>query len=273
MDHSVNHAPKKQFGQNFLHNEGLIYRWLDHLKLDSSQDHLIEIGPGRGALSRHLISKCSQYDLLEIDRDLIVSLEELLEPYSHCRLHCVDAASVNPHDYVVPGLRTRIVGNLPYNVGTVLLFHWLNQPTSNIYDLAFMLQKEVVERIIAKPGSSDFGRLSVMVQACCKSVQAGPIARSKDFWPAPKVDSQFVRLVPDWARVEECIDHWAEFGALVTHVFTMKRKMLRRSLKGFIDEAGFDELGLSSSYRPEALSVNDFISLSNYLVKKGTSFR
>ena len=185
--------PRKRFGQNFLHDPGTIARILAAIA-PKPGDPLVEIGPGRGAITQGLLTAAGRLDVVEIDRDLIPQLADRFPPQTGLTIHNADALAFDFCVLCPPGERLRLVGNLPYNISTPLLFRFLEQ-THCIQDMHLMLQKEVVERIAAEPGGRDYGRLTVGIQAYCRVdplFTIGPGA----FTPAPKVDSAFLRLTP-----------------------------------------------------------------------------
>jgi 16S rRNA (adenine1518-N6/adenine1519-N6)-dimethyltransferase len=252
------HRARKRFGQNFLHDPGVIRRILAAIA-PRRDDALVEIGPGQGALTRGLLAAAGRLDAIEIDRDLIPALQALNNADATLQLHQADALSFD-FTALHSGAPLRIVGNLPYNISTPLLFHLLTQAAS-IADLHLMLQKEVVERIVASPGSKAYGRLSVMVQSCCQAeslFRIGPGA----FRPAPSVESALLRLrIPPQAPVT--LVNPGHHAALVAAAFSQRRKTLRNSLKSHIEPATFPQAGIDPGARAETLSIEDFARLSN----------
>ena len=233
--------------------------------------HFVEIGPGEAALTRPLLPKVGQLDLIEIDFDLHDKLRQWLGSAPHWRLHPVDALTFDYHALVASGSHQpelRMVGNLPYNISTPLLFH-LAQFHQQIIDMHFMLQKEVVERICASPGHKTFGRLSVMMQYACHTqalFDVGP----ENFTPPPKVNSAIVRLVPRRTRSLKArdVDH---FSKLVKQAFSQKRKTLKNTLKPMAGLEMFEALDISPQQRAEQCSVEEFIRMSNFLSQTAPS--
>ena len=258
------HRHKKKFGQNFLNNPRVVEQMIQVIQPQKDQ-HFVEIGPGEAALTLPLLDQVGQLDLIEIDFDLHNKLRQWLGSAPHWRLHPVDALTFDYHTLVTPethGSELRMVGNLPYNISTPLLFH-LAKFHPQIIDMHFMLQKEVVERICATPGQKTFGRLSVMMQYACHTqalFEVGP----DNFTPPPKVHSAIVRLAPRRTRTLEAQD-FVHFSKLVKQAFSQKRKTLKNTLKPMADSAMFDALNISPQQRAEQCSVEDFIRMSNFL--------
>ena len=258
------HRPRKRFGQNFLHDPGTIRRILAAVAPTPAQ-HLVEIGPGRGAITAGLLEAAGELDVIELDRDLVGPLAERLGHLGQLRVHQADALKLDlcallPPAAAAAGARLRLVGNLPYNISTPLLFRFLDQADC-IQDLHLMLQKEVVERIAAEPGHKTYGRLSVMVQSRCavaRVLTVGPGA----FTPAPKVDSAVVRLVPLRPPPLPSADPKLH-ARIVAAAFSQRRKRISNSLRGLADAALLVGLGLDPGARAEALTVADFARLAN----------
>ena len=251
--------PRKRFGQNFLHDPGTIRRILDAVR-PRPGERLVEIGPGQGAITRGLLEQAGALDAIELDRDLIEPLRERLGSHGDLRLHSADALRFDLCALAAAPASLRVVGNLPYNLSTPLLFRFLEQADC-ILDLHLMLQREVVERIAADPGSKIYGRLSVMVQTWCEAeclFRIGPGA----FTPAPKVESAFLRLRPRRPLVNPPRDP-ADHARLVAAAFSQRRKTLRNSLAGLVDAAGFAVAGIDPVLRAENLDVASFIRLAN----------
>jgi 16S rRNA (adenine1518-N6/adenine1519-N6)-dimethyltransferase len=260
----LNHRPRKRFGQNFLHDPGIIQRIVQAISPQSG-DNLVEIGPGQGAITTELLPLVGQMHAIELDRDLVGPLAQRCASLGDLQIHSTDALKFDFSTLAEAPRSLRVVGNLPYNISTPLLFHLLAQ-SSHVKDMHFMLQKEVVERMAAKPGSKTYGRLSVTLQARAKVeslFHIGPGA----FNPPPKVDSAFVRLQP-WETPPYPIDDWEVFAQVVAQAFSQRRKTLRNSLKQLVDEETILNAGLEPSVRPEQLSVSDFATLSNLVAAK-----
>ena len=254
------HAPRKRFGQHFLHDPAIINRIVASINPQTS-DTLVEIGPGRGAITLPLLRAAGHLQVIELDRDLIGPLEAQCRDAGELTLHNADALRV---DFCTLATTTplRVVGNLPYNISTPLLFHLLAQSRC-IADMHFMLQKEVVDRLAAAPGSSQYGRLSVMVQYRCGVTplfNIGPEA----FDPPPKVESAFVRLEP-YAQPRVQVTDAALFEQLVKQAFSQRRKTLRNTLRDRVDAGAMTALGIDPSARAETLAIEDFAALANHL--------
>ena len=226
----MSHRPRKRFGQNFLHDQGVIERILSHIDPRPDQ-RLVEIGPGQGALTRGLLERAGELDAIELDRDLLQPLQRSCGTLGELRLHNTDALKFDFRSLRSDERRLRLVGNLPYNISTPLLFHLVEQADA-IEDMHFMLQKEVVDRMAAGPGSKTYGRLSVMLQVSCEVTPLFDIG-PESFDPPPKVDSSVVRLRP---RPQPLVGaaHMEAFGMLVTAAFRQRRKTLRNNLKGLL---------------------------------------
>lgn len=258
----MKHIAKKRFGQNFLTDQGVIYSLVEAIS-PKPDDLLVEIGPGLGALTQPLLKKLNHLHVVEIDRD-IISWMESFYPKDKLTIHSSDALKFNFAELAKLGTdhKIRVTGNLPYNISTPILFHLLDN-VECIIDMHFMLQKEVVERMVAAPSTSEYGRLSVMLQYRLKMeylITVPPEA----FDPAPKVESAFVRCVP-----HQAIPHPAKnevlFGKIVTAAFGQRRKTLRNTLKEYLDDNGFTAVGIDSGLRAENLSVAQFVSIANFL--------
>jgi 16S rRNA (adenine1518-N6/adenine1519-N6)-dimethyltransferase len=260
----MEHRPRKSFGQNFLHDPRIIQRILSAVD-PRPQDRLVEIGPGRGAITKGLLQAAGRLDVVELDRDLIEPLAHLCGDLGELRIHNADALDFNLCR-LYPGERLRLVGNLPYNISTPLLFRFLGQ-SDCIRDMHFMLQKEVAERIAAVPGSKVYGRLSVMIQVYCEAeplFRVGPGA----FAPAPKVSSAFLRLTPHRPLPVPVMDP-GFLSQMVARAFAQRRKTLRNSLKGLIDAVLLQAQGIDPGQRAEELSVRTFVDLANAASKLG----
>jgi 16S rRNA (adenine1518-N6/adenine1519-N6)-dimethyltransferase len=259
--------PRKRFGQNFLQDQGIIDRILAAIS-PSPGERLVEIGPGRGAITRALLRAAGQLDAVELDRDLIEPLARTCAPLGHLILHNADALTFDLCQLGAPGEKLRLAGNLPYNISTPLLFRFLEQKPC-ISDMHFMLQKEVVDRIVARPGSRTYGRLSVMIQTWCQAEALFEIP-PQAFFPAPKVDSAFLRLVPLDPPPFPLQDP-GHHQRLVTQAFAQRRKTLRNTLKGLAAAEDFAILGIDPGQRAEELSVSTFACLANLTCKGAPS--
>ena len=255
----MNHRPRKRFGQNFLHDPGIIQRIVQVID-PKPGDNLVEIGPGQGAITQLLLQKVHRMHAVELDRDLVGPLASLCEPIGELHIHNTDALKFDFTQLAEAGRPLRIVGNLPYNISTPLLFHLLDQ-SEQILDMHFMLQKEVVERMAAPHGSKTYGRLSVMLQARAQVTSLFNIGPGA-FNPPPKVDSAFVRLQPSHPPPYH-IDDWTIFSQTVSHAFSQRRKTLRNSLKQIMPASAIEAAGIDPGIRVEQLSVADFATLAN----------
>ncbi|MEJ2760672.1 MAG: 16S rRNA (adenine(1518)-N(6)/adenine(1519)-N(6))-dimethyltransferase RsmA [Gammaproteobacteria bacterium] len=252
-------APRQRFGQHFLNDPTLAARIIDCLDLDAGLP-VFEIGPGRGALTALLLQRLRRLHAVEIDRDLSAALEDRYGDRGLV-VHCTDVLSF---DFcgAAPG-PLQIVGNLPYNISTPLLFHLLDQ-LDCIARMVFMLQKEVADRIAAAPGGGDYGRLSVMIQSRCRVeslFRVGPQA----FTPPPRVESRVIRLTP---AAGPAIKDRELFAAVVRTAFSHRRKTLRNALKGYIAAAGLEALGIDPGQRPQELAVATYAALANHLTDR-----
>lgn len=255
------HITRKRFGQNFLHDPTIIARIIAAIR-PRPGDRIVEIGPGQAALTAPLIEKAGQITAIEIDRDLAARLGERF-PKNLLRIEIQDVLRV---DFVALaqelGGKIRLVGNLPYNISSPILFQCLE--TAHVFeDQHVMLQKEVVDRMVAPAGSKIYGRLSVMLQARYHLERCLNIAPGA-FRPAPKVDSAVVRMVPLPAQDVRVRD-WPIFSAVVMTAFSQRRKMLRNTLAGYGEAIDWTGLGIGPTQRAEEISVDAFIGLANSL--------
>ena len=253
------HTARKRFGQNFLHDPGVIDR-IVRLIAPKPGDALVEIGPGLGALTRPLLERLGRLRVIEIDRDVIPHLRTACNDSPALEIVQADALKVDYAALAPTDGKLRVVGNLPYNISTPLLFHLL-QFAERISDMHFMLQKEVVDRICAAPGDEDYGRLSVSLAARCEATSlltVGPGA----FRPAPQVHSAVVRLVPRPHPAE--IRDWAAFDRVVAAAFSQRRKTLSNSLKGVVTADKMLECGIDPGLRAERLDVAAFARLAQH---------
>ena len=254
------HRPRKRFGQNFLRDPQVIARIIAHVNPQGC-DHIVEIGPGLGALTTPLLRKTGKMDVVELDRDLIPRLMSTCEGQGELRIHQADALKFD-FTRLYPGDPIRLVGNLPYNISTPLIFRLL-ESAAHIRDMHFMLQKEVVDRITATPGGGDYGRLSVMTQYHCRAEKCFTIGPDA-FKPAPNVHSAIVRLIPHPTPPVNVLD-FRVFKQTVTQAFNQRRKTLGRIFKKRLDTTDFESLGISPGARPETLDIQQFIALGNRL--------
>ncbi len=255
--------PRKRFGQNFLIDQNVIDN-IVHLIHPQQNDAMVEIGPGLGALTKPILDQVNHLDVIEIDRDLAeaLNLHTLQSGQAHkITVHQQDALSFD-FAKLYHHQKLRIVGNLPYNISTPLLFHLLNFAPI-IQDMHFMLQQEVVDRMTAKPHTKAYGRLSVMIQAQCQT-QSLLTVESNAFRPAPKVRSKIIRLTPH-QNAPYPVSDFQTLQNVSTEAFNQRRKIIHNALKHYLCDADYQKLRLDPNLRPEALTVQDFINISNYI--------
>ena len=254
------HQPRKRFGQNFLHDAGVIDRIVASIG-PKATDNLLEIGPGQGALTEPLLEAVPDMQVLELDRDLIPGLRAQFFNYPQLTIHEGDALTFDYRSIAAKG-PLRIVGNLPYNISTPLIFHLLGF-RDIIKDMHFMLQKEVVERMGAVPGDSQWGRLSIMTQYHC-AVQPVFTVGTGAFRPAPKVESAIVRLIPhkELPHPARDTDRLAE---VVRTAFNARRKTLRRGLQNLFGDTDWEAVGIDPTLRPQNLTLANYVALADHL--------
>jgi 16S rRNA (adenine1518-N6/adenine1519-N6)-dimethyltransferase len=248
---------RKRFGQNFLENTFVIEQIIHAFHLQP-QDHVIEIGPGRGALTQYLLQALDKLTVIEIDRDLFAKLQHLPHAYKLTGI-CEDVLNVDFSGFSPP---LRIIGNLPYNISTPLMFHLLSF-RHQIQDMMFMLQKEVVDRIMAQAGDTNYGRLSVMFQSYCgidKIIDVPP----ECFNPAPKVDSAVIYLAP---KKNAPNIPFETLETIVSQAFGMRRKTLANNFKSIFSIDDWKNIGIEPSRRAQELSLNDFEKIAEYYTK------
>ena len=249
------HTARKRFGQNFLVDEQIIADIVRAIRPEAA-DIMVEIGPGLGALTRPLLQRLNQLHVVEIDRDIIIHLEKDY-PQDKLIIHAGDALKFDLAQLPAP---LRIVGNLPYNISSPLLFHFSGY-CERIHDMHFMLQNEVVERMVAEPSTPAYGRLSVMLQYRFhmeKLLDVPP----ESFRPSPKVDSAIVRMIPLPAS-EVLVQNKKLFAQIVAAAFGQRRKTLRNTLKAYLTEDGFVRLGIDAQLRAENLGVAEFAQITH----------
>ncbi|MEY3808162.1 MAG: hypothetical protein RI893_1138 [Pseudomonadota bacterium] len=256
------HIPRKRFGQNFLHDHNIIYNIISSIQTTPNQ-HWVEIGPGQGALTEPLLREKVRLDVVELDRDLVVLLKDKFQLYPNLHIHSADALRFDFSALVEGDEKLRIIGNLPYNISTPLMFHLLDSAYC-IEDMHFMLQKEVVDRICAAPGSKKYGRLSVMMQYYCLPELLFYVP-PESFDPAPQVMSAIVRLVPH-SQPPVMVNDISKLNRVVTQAFSQRRKTLRNSLKKLIAEEDIVALGIAPTLRAESITLAEFAKLSNLLL-------
>jgi 16S rRNA (adenine1518-N6/adenine1519-N6)-dimethyltransferase len=253
-----NHQARKRFGQNFLVDTQVVDNIIAAIR-PVPGDNLVEIGPGQGAITGPLLARGGRLHAVEVDRDLAALLGRRFADNSGFVLHLGDALAFDFSQLPQP---LRVVGNLPYNISTPLLFHLLNY-ASGIRDMHFMLQKEVVDRMAAAPGSKTYGRLSVIVQYYCEVCHLFNVPASA-FRPVPKVESAIVRLIPRPDSEQRARDN-RFFETLVKTAFQQRRKTLRNTLKQLPGDWDLNVLSIDLSLRPEVLTISQFVTLSNEL--------
>ena len=255
---NTQHKPRKRFGQNFLIDQQIIGQIVSAINPDEG-DNLIEIGPGMAAITEHLVKHCPTMTLVELDRDLIDYLQQKFHHYPNLSICSGDALQTDFAQFY-DGRKLRLVGNLPYNISTPLLFHLLDT-REKIKDMHFMLQREVVDRLGAVPGDKSYGRLSVMIQYHCRVVPLIPVPPSS-FRPAPKVQSAVVRLTP-YSELPHIADDLKLLSQMVSLCFQQRRKTLKNCLNAFAQHLSQAQDCIDLSRRPEQLSVKEFVDLSN----------
>lgn len=248
---------RKRFGQHFLHDTRVIEKIIDRIDCTAERT-LIEIGPGTGALTGPLLARVPKLHVIEIDRDLAQRLETRYAAEGKLVVHCEDVLQIDFCNRF-PGTLT-VIGNLPYNISTPLMFHLLEH-SACIGQMIFMVQKEVAVRLCAEPGSGDYGRLSIMVQAVCQvdylfSVGAG------SFNPPPRVESAVIRLLPQPLHGAQIHDRKL-FNDLVRTAFSKRRKTIRNALKSLVTETSLHTAGILPESRPEEIAVQTWIELAN----------
>ena len=263
------HQARKRFGQNFLHDQNIIHKIVQSIHPQAT-DHIVEIGPGQGALTRQLLPACATLDAIELDRDLAAYLEQTLVSEPHFRLHQADILKFDLATLGHQARSLRIVGNLPYNISTPCMFHLLRyQPL--IADMTFMLQREVVERLAALPGEPHYGRLGLMMQYFCQVEHLFDVPPGA-FVPAPKVTSAIVRLVPH-ATPPVQVEDVACLQEVIRVAFTQRRKTLKNSLSALISDTELGSLPIDMSLRPENLSLAEYALISDRISRARHSAR
>lgn len=258
------HKARKRFGQNFLHDHGIIQR-ISTAIMPRPGDKMVEIGPGQGALTEYMLEGAGALDVIELDRDLIPTLKLRFGLNKEFRIHEGDAMKFDFDSLKTDDRQLRIVGNLPYNISTPLIFHLLSHQNI-ISDMHFMLQKEVVLRLAAKAGDNHYGRLGIMTQYYCDVeylFTVGPGA----FKPAPKVDSAIVRLIPHKTLPHPCKDV-KKLETVVRDAFSQRRKTIRNTLKKHLKADELEALGIDPGARPEVLTLADYVQIADYLIDK-----
>lgn len=257
------HRPRKRFGQHFLHDAGVIRRIIATLAPQTGE-RIVEIGPGLGALTLPLLEQVGELHVIELDRDVIPRLQAACLGRGTLHVHAADALDFDFRELASAGGKLRLIGNLPYNISTPLLFHLLEQ-AEVITDMLFMLQKEVVERMAAQAGDDAYGRLSVSVAAKAEVENLFSVGRGA-FTPPPQVESAVVRVVPRPAPF--ALADPATFSLLVTAAFSQRRKTLANALRRQISRADIEALGIDPQKRPEQIAPADFARLANHVASR-----
>lgn len=255
----MKHIPRKRFGQNFLQDQGIIHQIIECIA-PTAVDTIVEIGPGLAALTKPLIQQIGHLQVVELDNDIIKFLQENFSS-DEITIHSGDALQF---DFSFNNAPIRVVGNLPYNISTPLLFHLSQFP--NIKNMVFMLQDEVVKRICAKPDNGDYGRLSVMLQykfKCSKLLDVPP----ESFYPAPKVNSAIVSLTPRDAAAWQEVDE-NKLNLVVSTAFNQRRKTVSNSLKALFSAEELKNLAINPQNRAENLSIEDYLRLAQNLARQ-----
>lgn len=252
----MQHHARKRFGQNFLHDPSVLYRIAQAVR-PTPTDHIVEIGPGQGALTDVLIDNSGHYSAIELDRDLIEPLrQQFTQPHFHLypadALH-FDYATLTPKPL-------RMVGNLPYNISAPLLVKWMDYH-QDIQDIHVMLQQEMAERITALPGTKDYGRLSVMLQYFCYAELLFTVP-PEAFDPIPKVMSMVIRMIP-YAQKPYVANDLQKLDQLLRQAFSQRRKTISNTLKPYFTKEQLIEFGIDPQQRPETVTVEQYVKLSN----------
>jgi 16S rRNA (adenine1518-N6/adenine1519-N6)-dimethyltransferase len=261
------HKARKRFGQNFLHDANIINKIILAINPKEGQN-LVEIGPGMGAITGPVLEAIGALNVVEIDRDLIPRLRTQFFNYPNFNVYEGDALQYDFTQLIDKEAENpaplRIIGNLPYNISTPLIFHLLGYTEQHlVHDMHFMLQKEVVDRLAAGPGTSDYGRLGIMAQYWCR-VEPLFIVGPGAFNPPPKVDSAIVRLVPH-KTLPYPTKSITTFQNVVRQAFSMRRKTLRNTLKIMITAENIESLDIDSSLRPERLSLEQYVKIADFV--------
>ncbi len=261
---SIQHRARKRFGQNFLSDQSIIQRIIQSIN-PKEGERIIEIGPGLGALTCPILNIAKQIDVIELDRDIIPKLQlncGLDQVQNNkLRIHNVDVLKFDfsALDYPEP---LRIIGNLPYNISTPIIFHLVSY-SPIIHDMYFMLQKEVVQRLAARPGTSNYSRLSVMAQYYFNVTPLFSVP-AESFQPIPKVESAIVRLIPHKEKPVQVNDEKA-FAKLITQAFSQRRKTLRNVLRDICSPEQLESIGIDPACRAQTLTLQQFADLHNML--------
>lgn len=261
------HRARKRFGQNFLHDTRIIERIVAAI-VPRAEQKLVEIGPGQGAITEPLLDSGAALLAIEIDRDLAARLRERFAARTQFQLVEMDVLDFDFASLGGAPDHLRILGNLPYNISTPLLFHLLSY-RELIHDMVFMLQLEVVQRLAAQAGNEHYGRLSVMAQYHCKVEQLFKVPPGA-FTPQPKVESAIVRLTPHRPLPHPALDQ-DEFARVVRSAFGQRRKTIRNTLKGIVDAEQLSGLGIDPGLRAENLALGDYVRIANLVTRAGSA--
>jgi 16S rRNA (adenine1518-N6/adenine1519-N6)-dimethyltransferase len=257
MNHSFDHTPRKRFGQHFLHDTHIIEEIIN--AVDPCQvDFCVEIGPGLGALTIPLLKRVGKLTAIELDRDVIPLLIEKAKPFGTLTIISQDILKTDLCELVSNAQKMRLIGNLPYNISSPILFHCF-ESLAVIQDMHFMLQKEVVDRMAAVAGDSEYSRLTVMTQFYCHVEKCFDVGK-ESFTPPPKVESGIVRLIPRSPEQFANVDR-IKFEQLVQLAFSQRRKTIRNNLKKIISDEMFEQLGIDPNARPQNLSLQNYVAL------------
>ena len=257
-------APRKSLGQNFLQDSNIINKIVGSLNVNDS-DVVVEIGPGRGVLTELILPLASKLHLVEFDYDLVHFWEQRSDSSKNLVVHGIDVLKFDFNEIIQTSDQPlKIIGNLPYNISSPVLFH-LMKYADHIHSQIVMLQKEVVERMASKPGSKQYGRLSVMLQQRYNIEYLFTVPPGA-FFPPPKVDSAIARLTP-LSTIEHPVDNQDDFEMLVKQAFSQRRKTLRNTLKKLLTSEQIESAGIEPSARAETLSVKDFACLTNIFTR------
>jgi len=261
LNQESQHKARKRFGQNFLIDHGIIRDIVSSIH-PQRDDQIVEIGPGKGAITQLLADSCDNISVIELDRDLVPWLKVKFERHANFQLFQADALQFDFAQLIKAEQPIRIVGNLPYNISTPLIFHLLTYSTQ-VRDMHFMLQKEVVKRMAAQAGDSAYGRLGIMVQYYCSVENLFEVPPTA-FDPAPKVDSAIVRLIPH-KTLPFVANNIKTLEVLVNVAFQQRRKTIRNSLKQLLTLEQLESLPIDLSLRPEQISLREYVEISNLL--------
>lgn len=267
MDTNFSHRARKRFGQNFLIDQNIIERIVKAVKPQKGRA-LIEIGPGQGAITEKLLAESEHLDVIEIDRDLAAHLNSRYGSHPGFTLHESDVLKFDFNNIPCPQDGFRILGNLPYNISTPLLFHLLTYH-EKIHDMVFMLQLEVVNRMVAGVSDNNYGRLGIMIQYFCKVERLFKVPANA-FDPAPKVESAIVKLTPH-STLPFPATNSKMLEQVVRVAFSQRRKTIRNSLKTLLPSNHLEALDIDSSLRPENISLKDYVRISNFLAEQKSS--